>query len=295
MSSNGLIEIGLPAALFLIMIGMGLTLTPRNFREVAAAPRATLFGSLAQVVLLPLTAFAIAGLLSLPPALAVGLVLIAACPGGTTSNLFAFLGRGDVALSIVLTVIASLLTIVSLPLFVNWAMQVYFGEGIALRLPLVNTVLTLFVIVLVPLLIGMAIRHYHPQLAARGERAVALFGFLVLFVVIAAIVIELGEEALALITAAGGAAVLLNLAGIFLGLVCGRLIGLTPPQAFTIAVELGIKNGTLGLLIALTLLDSPEISVPAAAYSLLMFGFGFLLLGYSRAVRMGAPLLGEKA
>src|SRR5690606_28072981 len=115
MEQGVLTEIGLPAALFVIMVGMGMTLTPRDFHEVLVAPRATLFGLLAQVLALPVISFGLAWLLSLPPALAVGLVVIAACPGGTTSNLFAYLGRGDVALSIILTVLASLITIITLP------------------------------------------------------------------------------------------------------------------------------------------------------------------------------------
>ena len=122
MDQASLVEIGLPAALFLIMVGMGLTLTPKDFREVLIAPRATVYGLVAQIVLLPLVGVGLAMTLDLSPALAVGLVIIAACPGGTTSNLFAFLGRGDVALSIVLTVAASLVTVVTLPMFTSWAL-----------------------------------------------------------------------------------------------------------------------------------------------------------------------------
>ncbi|MCH8542521.1 MAG: bile acid:sodium symporter family protein [Alcanivorax sp.] len=292
MEQGPLFEIGLPIALFLIMIGMGLTLTVRDFREVVVAPKATLFGCIAQVILLPLIAFGIATALALPPALAVGLVLIAACPGGTTSNLFAFIGRGDVALSIVLTVIASLLTIISLPLFVNWAMSVYYDAGVALQLPVLRTVITLFVIILVPVGIGMLVRRYQPGLAARAERIVAIFGLVVLVGVIIAILASVGDQALALLNAAGVAAVLLNIAGIVVGMGGGLLVGLSRPQAFTLAVELGIKNGTLGLMIALSLMDSPEISIPAAVYGLLMFVFGFLLLGYSRLTGIGRP---EKA
>ncbi|MBZ2189238.1 bile acid:sodium symporter family protein [Alcanivorax sp. JB21] len=289
MEQSPLFEIGLPIALFLIMIGMGLTLTVRDFREVVVAPKATLFGCVAQIILLPLIAFVIATALALPPALAVGLVLIAACPGGTTSNLFAFIGRGDVALSIVLTVIASLLTIISLPLFVNWAMNVYYDDGVALQLPVLRTVITLFVIILVPVGIGMLVRRYQPGLAARAERIVAIFGLVVLIGVIIAILVSVGDQALRLLNAAGVAAVLLNIAGIVLGMGGGLLMGLSRPQAFTLAVELGIKNGTLGLMIALSLMDSPEMSIPAAVYGLLMFIFGFLLLGYSRLTGIGRP------
>lgn len=289
MEQGPLFEIGLPIALFLIMIGMGLTLTVRDFREVVVAPKATLFGCVAQVILLPLIAFVIATGLSLPPALAVGLVLIAACPGGTTSNLFAFIGRGDVALSIVLTVIASLLTIITLPLFVNWAMSVYYDEGVALQLPVLRTVITLFVIILVPVGIGMLVRRYQPGLAARAERVVAIFGLVVLVGVIIAIFVSVADQALTLLNAAGVAAILLNIAGIAVGMGGGLLMGLSRPQAFTLAVELGIKNGTLALMIALSLMDSPEISIPAAVYGLMMFIFGFLLLGYSRLTGIGAP------
>lgn len=287
MEQGPLIEIGLPISLFLIMIGMGLTLGLRDFREVAVAPKASLAGTLAQVLLMPIIALGVATAMALPPALAVGLVLIAACPGGTTSNVFAFLGRGDVALSIVLTVIASLVTIVTLPLFVNWAMSIYYDETVTLRLPVLRTVITLFVIILVPVAIGMVIRRYQPGLAARAERIVGIFGLVVLVAVIVAILFSVGDEAWGFFRQAGAAAIVLNIAGIAVGLVGGRLIGLSREQAFTLAVEIGIKNGTLGLMIGLSLMDSPEISIPSAVYGLLMFVFGFLLIGYSRLTGIG--------
>lgn len=288
MEQGPLIEIGLPISLFLIMIGMGLTLGLRDFREVAVAPKASLAGTLAQVLLMPIIALGVATAMALPPALAVGLVLIAACPGGTTSNVFAFLGRGDVALSIVLTVIASLVTIVTLPLFVNWAMSIYYDETVTLRLPVLRTVITLFVIILVPVAIGMVVRRYQPGLAARAERIVGIFGLVVLVAVIVAILVSVGgDDAWDFFRQAGAAAIVLNIAGIVLGLVGGRLIGLSREQAFTLAVEIGIKNGTLGLMIALSLMDSPEISIPSAVYGLLMFVFGFLLIGYSRLTGIG--------
>src|SRR5690606_26087143 len=149
MEQGVLTEIGLPAALFVIMVGMGMTLTPKDFREVLVAPRATMFGLLAQVVVLPAIAFALAWLLSLPPALAVGLVVIAACPGGTTSNLFAYLGRGDAVLSSILTVLASLIAIIALPLFVERALLQWHDSAMAVGLPVMRAVNALFVIVLV--------------------------------------------------------------------------------------------------------------------------------------------------
>ncbi len=291
MDQASLVEIGLPAALFLIMVGMGLTLTPKDFREVLIAPRATVYGLVAQIVLLPLVGVGLAMTLDLSPALAVGLVIIAACPGGTTSNLFAFLGRGDVALSIVLTVAASLVTVVTLPMFTSWALGHCRDSDLVLELPVLRTILTLVVIILVPVSIGMTIRHFRQDWAVKGEKLVSVFGLLVLVAVIVMLLVDLGGEALVLLRQGGAAVILLNLIGLGLGLFGGRLIGLSRPQAFTVAIELGIKNGTLGLMVTLTLLQSDAMSVPAAVYGVMMFLFGFLMIGYARLTGIGrAPV-----
>ena len=287
MDQTALVSVGLPAALFLIMVGMGLTLTPKDFREVLVAPRATVYGLVAQIILLPLVGVGLAVSLELSPALAVGLVIIAACPGGTTSNLFAFLGRGDVALSIVLTVAASLITIVTLPMFTSWALGHFQDSSQVLELPVLRTILTLLVIILIPVAIGMIIRHFRQSWAEKGEKLVSVFGLLVLVAVIALLLIDLGAETLVLLRQGGVAVVLLNIIGLVLGMAGGRLMGLPRDQAFTVAIELGIKNGTLGLMVTLTLLHSDAMSVPAAVYGGLMFLFGFLMLGYSRLTGIG--------
>ncbi len=226
MDQAALVSVGLPAALFLIMVGMGLTLTPKDFREVLVAPRATVYGLVAQIILLPLVGVGLAMSLDLSPALAVGLVIIAACPGGTTSNLFAFLGRGDVALSIVLTVAASLITIVTLPMFTSWALGHFQDSERVLELPVLRTILTLVVIILIPVGIGMTIRHFRQSWAEKGEKLVSIFGLLVLVAVIALLLIDLGEEALVLLRQGGMAVVLLNIIGLVLGMAGGRLMGL---------------------------------------------------------------------
>lgn len=293
MQQSLLIEIALPLSLFVIMVGMGMTLTPRDFREVVIAPRATLFGTFAQILILPLVAFALAVGLDLSPALAVGLIVIAACPGGTTSNLFVFIGRGDVALSIVLTVIASLITIFTLPVFTGWALEWFMGEDESFSLPMLRTFLTLFLIVLVPVIIGMTIRRYAESFAVRSERVVGLFGLFVLVGVIIAILVQVGDQAEVLFYQAGLAVALLNIAGLVIGIAGGRLARLPREQGFSVAIELGIKNGTLGLMVTLTLLDSPEISVPAAVYGMMMFVFGFLMLGYARYTGVGSQPAGQ--
>ena len=288
MESSSLIDIGLPLALFVIMTGIGLTLRPRDFHEIVAYPRATGFGTVAQVLLMPLVALALGWTLPLDPALAVGLVVIAACPGGTTSNIFTFFARGNVALSITLTVTASLITVLSLPLIINLALQLFplrpdLAEAAAeLRLPFLRTVGTLGAIVILPVAIGMALRGWKPALAARAERVVGAFGLIVLAVLIVLIVAQLGADAIPMFRDAGIAVALLNIAGIVMGLFGGAFVGLSPRDALTCAMELGIKNGTLGLLITLTLLESPAMSVPSAVYGVLMFGFGTVLIVIGR-------------
>lgn len=282
MEHSSLVSIGLPISLFLIMVGMGLTLRVSDFKTATLAPWPLTFGTLAQVAALPIIAYFVAQALQLDPAMTVGLVLIAACPGGTTSNLFAFLGRGDVALSILLTVVASVVTIFTLPFFVNYTMSQVMDKTVSIELPVLKTMGTLFAIVLVPTMIGMWIRKISPNFAAKSEKGMSIFGFLVLAGVIAALMIEAGDGILGMLKQAGIAVALLNVLGLVFGLGVGRLCGLNRSQAFTVAVELGIKNGTLALMVALSLLHSPEMSVAPAVYSVFMFLFGILMIFYGR-------------
>ncbi|MFV8781290.1 bile acid:sodium symporter family protein [Microbulbifer sp. SA54] len=284
MESGPLTSIGLPISLFIIMIGIGMTLTARDFHQVTVKPTGLIIGTLTQILLMPLAAFAIAWALQLSPAMAVGLVIIAACPGGTTSNLFTLLARGNVALSIVLTVSASLITIMSLPFFANYALQTYYDTQQEIALPFLKTVLMLSVIVLLPVAIGMVIKATKPALAARAESLVSLFGALVMGVLIVAVVYGIRDRFLDLLIQSGPAAIALNVLGIGLGLLCAKLAGLSKREGLAVATELGIKNGTLGLMVTLTLMQSSEMSVPSAIYGVIMFPIGFLLAAYGRRV-----------
>ncbi|SHF13828.1 bile acid:Na+ symporter, BASS family [Microbulbifer donghaiensis] len=284
MESGPLISIGLPISLFIIMIGIGMTLTARDFHQVTVKPAGLIVGTISQILVMPLIAFALCWLLSLPAAIAVGLVIIAACPGGTTSNLFTLLARGNVALSIVLTVSASLITILSLPVFTNYALQTFSGTQQEIVLPFGKTVVMLSAIVLLPVVIGMAVRAWLPGLASRAEGVVSIFGALVLAVLVIGLVYGIRDRFLELMAQAGPSAILLNLAGVALGLLTSRLCGLSRREGLAVATELGIKNGTLGLMVTLTLLHSSEMSIPSAIYGVLMFPIGFLLAAYGRRV-----------
>jgi len=282
--SSPLISAGLPIALFIIMIGIGMTLTIRDFRQVAVYPKGMIVGTVAQILVMPLIAFMLATLLAVPPAIAVGLVIIAACPGGTTSNLFVLLSRGNIALSIVLTVSASLITILTLPLFTNIALQHYMGTEEDIVLPVWKTVGMLIGIVLFPVAIGMVVRTRKPEVARKAESIVSIFGGVVLAVLIVALVYGVRDQIWKLLKQAGPATILLNLAGIGLGLAAGRVAGLTQRESLAVAVELGVKNGTIALMVTLTLLESSAMSIPAAVYGVLMFPIGFVLAMYGRSI-----------
>ena len=278
MQSSPLISLGLPISLFIIMIGIGMTLTPRDFRQVAVYPKGIIVGTLSQILLMPALAFLLIPLFGLSPAIAVGLVIIAACPGGTTSNLFALMARGNVALSIVLTVVANLITIISLPLLANLALGMYMDASEEIYLPLDRTIGTLVLIVLLPIAIGMGLKSRFPEQAHRAEGAVSIFGGVVLAALVVALVYGVRNEIGSLLAQAGPATVLLILLGIGVGLLAGRIAGLTQRESMAVAMELGIKNATIGLLITVNLLGSETMSIPSAVYGVLMFFFGFLLI-----------------
>ncbi len=299
MEQSPFLQIGLPVSLMIIMAGMGLTLTSADFRRVFVLPRAMLIGTVAQIVLIPALAFALAETMALEPAIAVGLVVIAACPGGATSNIFAFLAKANVALSITLTVIATLITIATIPLITNLALDMYVGgtqAGDAVRLPVAKTVVSMMVIIVLPVGIGMFIRSRSLEFAQKAEKYVSRFGLLVLVTLIAIIVYQTRTEILSLLTQAGPSCAALNIAGVSAGFLSGRLLGVNGEDALTIAIEVGVKNATIGLLVTLTLLASagvPEatvMSIPSAVYGLLMYVFGGMLVAYGqRRARLKVP------
>jgi BASS family bile acid:Na+ symporter len=290
MEQSALIEIGLPIALIIIMAGMGMTLTPADFRKVTTRPKGLVWGSVAQLFILPMIGMVVAALLRLPPEIAVGLVIIAACPGGTTSNLVTYLARGNLALSIALTVIASLATIVTLPVFVNFALDRFIEADARVHLPVLRTIAMLVTIILIPVAVGMSVRRIAPGFAARFERFVSIFGAVVLLALIIGISISVSDQLGAILSSAGPAVISLNICGIALGLLGTRLFGLPADQAITVAVEVGIKNATLGMLIAITMMNSPEMAVPSALYGMLMYAFGAGLIVYGRR-NIAAPTL----
>lgn len=285
MQDNPVIAIGLPVALAVIMVGIGLSLTLADFRAQARTPRATIIGTLGQVLLVPAIGIAVALLMDLPPIMAMGLVLVAACPGGLTSNLVTYLARGNVALSIILTVVASLVVIVTLPGWLDVAGRLLpDAADLEVTVPLGQTFGLLVGVILVPVAVGMVIRAKAPALAATLERGMSALGALVLILAIAAVAVDLGGEIVDMVIATGPAVLVFNLAVILVGGALAWIARIDRASQLALAVEYGIKNSTLGLVIALTVVGDEEFAVPAAVYSIVMYLTAVAVIAIGRRI-----------
>jgi len=284
MESSFLTAVFLPLALFVIMLGMGLGLTIADFKRIAIAPKSVILGLLAQLILLPLVGFLLATLFPLSPELAVGVMVLAACPGGPTSNMVTYLAGGNVALSISLTAISSLITVFTIPLVVNVAMQRFLGENAALQLPFLETVLQIAVITLIPVSLGMALRRYVPVFAAKAESWVKWLSLFFLALIIVGLLLKERDSVLSFFAQVGGVTLALNLVTMALGYLLSTAARIDRKSTVAITSEVGIQNGTLAIAVASTptLLNNPTMAIPAAIYSLLMFLTGGLFALWAR-------------
>lgn len=268
---QALTQIALPISLILIMTGVGMGLKIADFRRVVAQPKAFLIGAICQMAILPLIAVAIIELTGLTGPLAIGLFILALCPGGTTSNLYTLLARGDVGLSVSLTAVIGFITPFTIPILGAWAIANYATAEQAIVFPVLKTWITLIVVTVIPVIIGMLLRAKWESLALRLEPWVSKFSIAVLALVIVVICVNLGEKLIDFALLAGPAALLLNLVTMSLGYVAGSLLLRHEDQARTISLEVGLQNGTLALMITTGILQNAEMSVAPSVYSLLMF------------------------
>jgi BASS family bile acid:Na+ symporter len=286
---SALILSSLPFALGIVMLGLGLALTPDDFRRVARHPRAVAVALLAQVVLLPAICFVLVIAFQLRPELAVGLILVAASPGGPTANLFSHLFGGNVALSVTLTAINSVLVVVTLPIVVNLAVAYFVTDGAQVGLQL-DKMAQVFTIVLVPVAIGMLIRAFRPGWARRMNRPVRVLSVIVLVTVISMVLLAERENLAAYFVAVGLAALAFNLVSLLVGFGLPRLAGVDHRSAVAAGFEIGIHNTALAITVALSpvLLDSAEMAIPGAVYGVIMF---FTATGFGRIVSRRSPQL----
>lgn len=272
MTASPLLTAFLPLALGIIMLGLGLSLTLADFARVVKYPKPVLVGLACQILLLPFICFLIANGFGLESALAVGLMLLAASPGGTTANLFSHLAHGDVALNITLTAVNSLIAILTMPLLVNLSLIWFMESDQAIPLQFAK-VMQVFAIVLLPVALGMLIRHWAPRFAARMEKPMKLVAALFLAFTIVLALAKDWQTVVEYAPIVGGAALLFNLLSLGVGYWLPRLLSIPKRQAIAIGMEIGIHNGTLAIALALSpsLLNNATMAVPAAIYSLIMF------------------------
>lgn len=281
MESTFLTEFFLPLSLGIIMLGMGLALTPADFKRVLLYPKAVAIGIVNQIIILPIIGFLL--LLIFPmslPELAVGIMVLAASPGGPTSNLITHLSKGDTALSITLTAISSIIVVVTIPLIVNFSLQYFMQHGEYVPLPVFRTMLSVLIITLIPVAIGMIIRNKSPKFAAKMDKPVKVMSGILLILVILAAVFNDREILGSSFRQAGPVALALNVSMMLIGYFTPRLFGLQLPQRITISVESGIQNGTLAIAICATLLHNPTMTISPAIYSLIMFMTAGLIIGW---------------
>ena len=284
---SGLITLFLPIALAIVMAGLGLELTLKDFARVTKHPKAVIIALFCQLVLLVGIAFLICKLLALPPLLAVGLMLLAASPGGSTANLFSYLYKGDIALNISLTAINALVAALFLPFIVNFAILHFMNEGQHVGLQF-SKILQVFLIILVPVAIGMLVRHFASHIAEKLNRPVRIFAIVFLLIIIAGAIFNERHNLVEYLGQIGFATALFCAISLAVGYFVPRFFGISSYQARACAFEIGIHNSTLAMTIALTIMASTTIAMPAAVYSIFMYIFatifGILITHFGPAV-----------
>ncbi|QIE58064.1 bile acid:sodium symporter family protein [Rasiella rasia] len=278
MDMDNLSTIILGGALFVIMLGMGLSLRTEDFKRIVLYPKAIFLGLFNQLLLLPLIGLLIAVTITSTPEIAVGIMILAACPGGPTSNLISFMAKGDLALSVSLTAISSLITIITIPFIVLFSLEYFLGTSQEIELNIFAMIAQIFVIVVIPIGIGMMIRRFKTSFAERMGRPVRIASGIVLALIIVGLVVKERANVTDYLNQAGAATLLLNVITMAIGYYSAKLLRLRKEAAISIAIESGIQNGTLAITIAVVLLQNSALAIAPAVYSILMFITGGVMI-----------------
>lgn len=265
-----IVQVLLPLALGSIMFVLGLSLVPADFLRIFTRPLAMGCGLLGQVVLVPLLAYAVVRGLGLSGPMAVGIMILAACPGGASSGLLTLLARGDTALSISLTAISSLLAVATLPLLVDFSLQEFLARTGRVDIPVAGMVRGVFLLTTVPVALGMALRHFRPVFTARIEAGAGKVATLIFVLIVVATFVGQRGVLLENLPSVGPAMALLNLLTMAVGFGLAALTGLDRGGRIAVAMECGLQNAGLGIFVAATVLGIAELAVPSVVYALLM-------------------------
>jgi BASS family bile acid:Na+ symporter len=282
MSDSILTQVILPLVLALIMFGMGLSLTKQDFLELGKEPKPVAIGLFGQLLILPLLAYGIAIFFNLSEHLAVGIMILAACPGGTSSNILSQLARANLALSVSLTAVTTLICVVTTPLIIRFAIEEFNDTPVA-SFSLLSTTLGLIFITLIPVLVGILIRHNFADFAIRSEVFFRRLSTGFLIFMIAAITYQERTTFLTSFVLLSEAVISLNLLAIGTGLLLGLMFKLVKRDTVTLGIEVGVQNSAMAMLISITFLDRPDYAIAAGVYGLAMYlGAGLLIFGARR-------------
>ena len=260
----------IPWILRLVMMGLGLSLTLADFKRVIVFPKAATVGLVAQLVGLPLAAFILALVFNAPPAIAVGLVILAACPSGATANAYTFASRADVPLCVTLSDITSVVTVFTIPFLINLALRIFALEGQMAQLPILNMLLNLMTFTLIPLILGMLIRYFFSDFSERAVEPIRKVVLYIMMLVLLLGVVSSYEVLFENIATVAGLVVTMNILTMAMGFGVAKLFKLPLTQVITITFEVGVQNLALSFAITFNILQRPDLAVAGLVYAVVM-------------------------
>ncbi len=295
MHMSPIAEAGLALMLAIVMFGMGIGLTPRDFRRVVQTPFQVIIGSFGHFVLMPIAALMVVKILNLPWELALGVIIVGSCPSGATSNLINYFAKADVALAIIITSLSTLLCPIFTPLIVTYAGNfINVPAGQAISIDVMRMVGFVIGVIALPVVLGMTLRHFAAKVAAAIEKPFKIFGIVLLLALIAFVIYGNREKFWSMVAMVGGAVVLHNALALLLGYFVPKVLRVPEAQSRTIAIEVAVQNTTLGLALALTFFkEYPNVALPPAIFSLWMYitGLGIAYIWSKRPAPV-APGMG---
>lgn len=279
-----IIDIFLPLALAFIMFSLGLGLTIENFKRIVKHPKDFFVGAISQIIILPLVALILVMIWPLTPELAIGVMLIAAAPGGATSNVITSFAKGDVALSVSLTAIISLLCVITIPFIILISLNLLVDSYSEFSISILDIAIQMFLIVSVPVIIGMLCRKYFSNFSTSFEPISKIISSLLFVVVLMGAILSEKNNIILYFSQAGLITLFLNLLMMIIAFYIAKLFSTAIAQQKTLVVEIGLQNGTLAIVVATSVFDGGIYLIPAATYSLIMFGTSLLYVYFARKI-----------
>ena len=281
---NIVTDLILPLALAFIMFSLGLGLTGKDFLRVAKQPRDFFVGAFSQIIILPIIAFIIIKIWPISPELAIGVMIIAAAPGGVTSNILTSFARGDVALSISLTAIISLLSVITVPFVILTSLTLIENSTLDLKISLTNMAISMFLIVTVPVIIGMAFRKFTSNFAIKFESITKKISMILFIIVLLGAILAEKDNVVSYFAQAGLVTLALNVVMMLVAYYIAQFLASGIPQKKCITIECGLQNGTLAIFVATSLFGGGVYVIPAATYSLIMFATSLVFVYFVKKV-----------